>query len=78
MKSWKTTLGGILLALGGWASTQADPWWLFKVGGFLNIIGALLLGGAARDNNVPSEAIKGATKAAEAIKADTQVFIKGQ
>ena len=77
MKSWKTTTGGILMAIGGWASTQSDPWWMFKVGGFLNIIGALLLGGAARDNNVPSAAIPAAQKRADEIKADTTIFTKG-
>ena len=61
MKSWKTTLGGVLLAIGGWASTQSDPWWIYKAGGIINIIGALLLGGAARDNNVTSEQVGAST-----------------
>jgi hypothetical protein len=67
MKSWKTTLGGALLALGQWASTQSEPWWLYKAGGLLSIGGALLLGGSARDNNVPSTAIPKAMEREEKI-----------
>tara|TARA_R110000868_G_C10808691_1_gene757681 strand:- start:142 stop:357 length:216 start_codon:yes stop_codon:yes gene_type:complete len=68
VKSWKTTLGGILLAIGGWASTQSDPWWLYKAGGLLNVVGALILGMAARDNNVPSAAVPAALRAEEKLE----------
>ena len=74
--NWKTTLGGALLAIGGWASTQSDPWWLWKAGGFLNVIGALLLGGSARDFNVPSSAVPGAAARDAKIKSDTELFTK--
>ena len=70
--SWKTTTGGVLLAIGQWASTQSTPWWLYKAGGLLSMVGALLLGGAARDNNVPSSAVESAVKAEAKIKGDTK------
>ena len=71
MKSWKTTVGGILLAIGQWASTQSDPWWLYKAGGLLNVVGALILGMAARDNNVPSAAVPSAMRAEEKLNQPT-------
>ena len=74
--SWKTSLGGILLAIGGWASTQSEPWWVWKVGGIINVIGALLLGGAARDNNVPSSAVPTAAAKDAQIKSDTAIITK--
>jgi len=76
MKSWKTTTGGVLLAIGGWATTQSTPWWLYKAGGVLSAVGALLLGGAARDNNVPSSAVPKAAEKDAQIKADTQFINK--
>ena len=72
MKSWKTTVGGVLAAIGAWASNQGTPWWLYKAGPLLSGIGLVFLGASARDNNVPSEAVKSATTAAERIKGDTQ------
>ena len=77
LTSWKTTLGGVLLAIGGWASTQSDPWWVWKIGGILNVVGALLLGGAARDNNVPSSAAPSAAKKDALIKSDTTIITQG-
>lgn len=52
--SWKTTLGGILMALGqAVPAILPDAWdWL---GGALTGLGGVILGGAARDNNVTSE-----------------------
>jgi hypothetical protein len=72
MKSWKTTLGGVLLSIGTWASQQSTPWWLYKVGGILAPLGALLLGATARDNNVPSAAIPKAAAAEAVIKGDSK------
>jgi sulfite exporter TauE/SafE len=54
MASWKTTLGGILSALGLAISQMEDP--IYKaVGAIISGIGMLLLGIAARDNKVSSE-----------------------
>ena len=48
MKNWKTTLGGILAAVGTYlANSQTGT--LNIVGQCLNIVGMLLLGGAAVD-----------------------------
>lgn len=54
MKSWKTTVGGILLAIGGFFLTQ-DFAFAEVIAQVINAIGALLLGVSARDNNVSSE-----------------------
>lgn len=52
MKSWKTTLGGLLLALGQ-VIAFPEPWgWVNHA---LTAIGGLLMGTAARDNSVTSE-----------------------
>lgn len=49
MKNWKTTLGGILAAVGTYlANSQTGA--LNVVGQILNIVGVLLLGGAAVDS----------------------------
>jgi hypothetical protein len=72
MTSWKTTVGSLVAALGVWASSQSDPWWLWKVGQALNIIGLIVFGISARDNGVPSSAIPAAAKRAEEIKAETK------
>jgi hypothetical protein len=71
-KSWKTSIGGILLAIGQALMAQSDPWWLWKVGSIMSPIGAALLGLSARDNNVPSSAVPSAAKADEKIKGDTK------
>lgn len=71
MKSWKTTTGGIVLAIGSWASGQVEIPWLWKLGPLLSAIGAVLLGVTARDNNVPSSAVPAAAKTDEKIKGDT-------
>lgn len=53
MKSWKTTLGGILLGIGTPLATAGEG--LYKtVGTVLATIGGLLMA-FARDNNVTSE-----------------------
>ena len=71
MKSWKTTTGGIILAIGSWASGQVTEPWLWKLGPLIQAIGAIVLAGFARDNNVPSAAIPSAAKAEEKIKRET-------
>lgn len=55
MNSWKTTLFGALAALGTYLATVQDPEWLQYVGKGLVMVGPLLLGLFARDNNVSSE-----------------------
>lgn len=54
IKSWRTTLGGVLLAIGAFFVTQ-DFDFAVIIGQVINALGALLLGGSARDNNVSSE-----------------------
>ena len=55
MKSWKTTLGGAIIALGSFLQTLEDPAWISVVGATLIGVGGLLVGGTARDNGVSSE-----------------------
>lgn len=71
MKSWKTTLGGILGAIGT-TLTQLPYAWGPKSGAALITLGFLLTGGAARDNNVPSEAVPGA------IEKQTSIVLGGK
>jgi hypothetical protein len=75
-KSWKTTVSSGLAALGYWASLQPDPWWLHKVGEAAVVLGLALTGATARDNSVPSEAVKSASKTAERIKGETNFIQK--
>lgn len=51
-KSWKTTLGGVLAAVGGYL-TNSTTGWLNVVGQVVSGIGLLLLGGAAKDHATP-------------------------
>lgn len=53
MKSWKTTIGAALIALGA-AITQIDPTWA-KWGGLIGAAGGFFGLLFARDNNVTSE-----------------------
>ena len=55
MKSWRTTLGGILIAVGSYFQTVNDPAWLTVLGTAFVGIGGLLVGGSARDHGVSSE-----------------------
>lgn len=52
--SWKTTLGGALLALGGPLS-QSDTPWVAALGSILVVAGPILLGFSARDANKSSQ-----------------------
>lgn len=52
--SWKTTLGGILVAAGQAAPTILPPSWQW-LSTTLTGIGGLIIGAAARDNGVSSE-----------------------
>jgi len=55
MKSWKTTLGGIMLGIGSPLAAAGEG--IYKtIGIVLVTIGGLLVGISARDNNVTSEA----------------------
>jgi hypothetical protein len=55
MKNWKTTLGGILVAVGTFLTNVDDPAWVNLVGQVFVAGGAFLVGGMARDHNVTSE-----------------------
>lgn len=52
MRNWKTTLGGILIAVGGPLATAGEGW-VGMMGMGLTSAGALLLGGAAKDSGSP-------------------------
>lgn len=52
MRNWKTTLGGILAALGTSLINLHDPAWLSIVGQILQASGLFLLGVTAKDFNV--------------------------
>lgn len=54
MKSWKTTVGGLLI-LGGQLSATALPAHLQWISAALTGIGGLILGASARDNKVSTE-----------------------
>ncbi len=54
MKSWKTTFGGFLSAIGITLSQSSDKV-LGPIGAILMAVGTLLIGYAARDNSVSSE-----------------------
>jgi len=60
MKSWKTTVGGILLALAPIAGSLEKSW-SAPAATILGALGALLLGVNARDNDKSSEDV-GASK----------------
>jgi len=54
-KSWKTTLFGILTAVGTYLSTVHDPAYVSTVGTIMVGLSSALLGIFARDNDVTSE-----------------------
>lgn len=54
MKSWKTTLAGVIGAIGAFLVTQPDHT-VQVIGQALSAIGTFLLGLFARDNKVTSE-----------------------
>ena len=54
MKSWKTTVGGILFALGTPLATAGEGW-VQMLGAILVGAGGLLIGVMARDNDRTSE-----------------------
>jgi uncharacterized membrane protein YccC len=53
-RSWRTTLGGCILAAGGFLLVIEDPL-LKMVGGICVAVGGFLTGVAARDNKLTSE-----------------------
>lgn len=55
MKSWKTTLFGLIGAIGAFLVTVQDPAWLHLVGQVLNGVALVGLGASARDNKVTSQ-----------------------
>ncbi len=54
MKSWKTTLGGILLGIGV-PLASAGTGFYHTIGIILSSVGGIIMGGFARDNNVSSQ-----------------------
>lgn len=55
-RSWKTTMGGILAAIGqALQTTDSLGVWGRPTGQMLTILGLAILGLGARDNNVSSE-----------------------
>lgn len=55
MKSWKTTLGGLVGAIGTYLVTVDDPAWLQVVGQVFVGLSLLIIGSSARDNGVTSK-----------------------
>ena len=53
-KSWKTTVSGIIAACGVGMTASSDPT-IQTVGKIVTVIGTVLAGLFARDNNVSSE-----------------------
>lgn len=81
MKSWKTTTAGIgvIISTLGTALNQlfdgnpaTNPDWNMV----LPLLFTGIIGLFARDNNVPSEAVKSAAAAAQQIKSDTTLITK--
>ena len=54
-RSWKTSLGGIIAAIGTVLIALPDPDWLSKLGAGLVGLGGAIAGLSARDNKVSSE-----------------------
>lgn len=52
MKNWKTTVGGILAAVGSYLVNSNQTGWINILGQVCSAVGLLLLGGAAKDKNV--------------------------
>ena len=55
MKSWKTSLGGLLVAVGTVASQVLTPAWVPVVGSAMVALGSVVMGVSARDNKVNSK-----------------------
>ena len=53
-KSWRTSMGGILLALGAPMATAGEDW-VSAIGTLCIVLGGLLMGRTARDDKVTSE-----------------------
>lgn len=55
MKSWRTTIGGALLAIGSIMVQVSAPEWVSTLGGACVSVGGLIMGVHARDNKVTSK-----------------------
>jgi hypothetical protein len=55
MTSWKTTIFGLIGAIGAYCVTVPDPSWLSYVGKFLVVLSPAAMGYFARDKDVSSE-----------------------
>ena len=53
--SWKTSLGGLISALGGILSQVEEPSWVKTIGQILLALGTTVIGLSARDNSVTSQ-----------------------
>lgn len=49
MKNWKTTVGGIMAAVGGVLINTNPTGWVNILGQVLSAVGLLLVGGSAKD-----------------------------
>jgi len=58
MKSWQTTVAGILTSVGLALSNMEDPAWMAGVGQVLMGVSVAFMGIVARDNNKSSEEVK--------------------
>lgn len=77
MKNWKTTLGGVLLALGAPLVAAGDGW-VSMVGTGMLAIGGLLTGVSARDSDVTDEesgAVAAASKRRIALASRRNRFL---
>ena len=79
MKSWRTTLSGLLTAMGA-ALSQSDDHTVKVIGTILLIIGPLLLGMTAKDSQVHGGTIAQATPPAvqEQMKAEGVVLVQDE
>lgn len=57
MKSWKTTVFGIMAAAGTGLLAVKDPSWVATLGQIMAAIGAAGIGMSARDNDKSSEQV---------------------
>ena len=67
MKSWKTSLSGLLMAIGA-ALVKSDDHTITIIGQILLIIGPLLLGLSAKDSNVHGGTVAQATPLAVQVE----------
>ena len=57
MKNWKTTVGGLLAAVGSYL-VNSQTGWLNVVGQVAQAVGLFLLGATAKDHNITGGTVK--------------------